>query len=158
MLLLQQGKTRTNNQVVDIDQEFEMYEPRSRRERTPSKKKIPMDEATYIERYLTSWIPHTLTFLSRCVSFFVLQFFPKPHFKKNCKLRAPFSHLIRPRHAFKAHLSRKGSREARARLASRARCGPRMWHLSPVYGVDVQRYVDTCAWRASRLRSLLIWC
>lgn len=36
-----------------------------------------MDEATYIERYLTSWIPHTLTFLSRCVCFFVLQFSSK---------------------------------------------------------------------------------
>lgn len=54
-----------------------MYEPRSRRERTASKKKIAMDEATYIERYLTSWIPHTLTFLSRCVCFFVLQFSSK---------------------------------------------------------------------------------
>lgn len=64
-----------------------MYEPRSRRERTPSKKIIPMDEATYIERYLTSWIPHTLTFLSRCVCFFVLQFFPKTHFRE--KLQAP---------------------------------------------------------------------
>lgn len=67
-----------------------MYEPKSRRERTPSKKKRwtkkNMDEATYIERYLTSWIPHTLTFLSRCVCFFVLQFFPKAHFQE--KLQA----------------------------------------------------------------------
>lgn len=45
-----------------------------------------MDEATYIERYLTSWIPHTLTFLSRSVCFFVLQFFPKTHFQE--KLQA----------------------------------------------------------------------
>lgn len=29
---LQQGKTRTNNQIADSDQEFDMYEPRSRRE------------------------------------------------------------------------------------------------------------------------------
>lgn len=88
---LQQGKTRTNNQIADSEQEFDMYEPRSRRERTPSKKKRwtkkDMDEATYIERYLTSWIPHTLTFLSRSVCFFVLQFFPKTHFRE--KLQAP---------------------------------------------------------------------
>lgn len=55
---LQQGKTRTNNQIADSEQEFDMYEPRSRRERTASKKKRltkkNMDEATYIERYLTS--------------------------------------------------------------------------------------------------------
>lgn len=29
---LQQGKTRTNNQIADSEQEFDMYEPRSRRE------------------------------------------------------------------------------------------------------------------------------
>lgn len=130
---LQQGKTRTNNQIADIDQEFDMYEPRSRRERTRSKKKRWTKRRT-----LSGTLPHGYLILSlfyRAAS--VSSFFsssPKPIFKKSCKLLAPSTHLIRPRHASQTHASRKGSREtyARARLASRARYGPRMWHLSPV--------------------------
>lgn len=129
---LQQGKTRTNNQIADSEQDLRCTsqgpgenEPQARRKYLWTKRRI-----------LSGTSPHGYLILSlfyRAAS--VSSFFsssPKPIFEKNCKLRAPFSHLIRPRNASQTHASRKGSREARARLASRARCGPRMWHLSPV--------------------------
>lgn len=110
---LQQGKTRTNNQIADSEQEFEMYEPRSRRERTPSKKKRwtkkNMDDATYIERYLTSWIPHTLTFLSRCVCFIRSSVLPQNPFSRKT---ASSSH--RPRTSYARDMPPKRTPAAKA--------------------------------------------
>lgn len=127
VLLLQQGKTRTNNQIADSEQEFDMYEPRSWRERTASKKKIPMDEATYIERYLTSWIPHTLTFLSRCVCFFVLQFFPKTHFKTSASpshpLHTPHACAMPPKRTLAAKAPEKPERASRRGRGAAPECG-----------------------------------
>lgn len=110
---LQQGKTRTNNQIADNDHEFDMYEPRSRRERTRSKKKRwtkkNMDEATYIERYLTSWIPHTLTFLSRCVCFLRSSVLPQNPFPRKT---ASSSH--RPRTSYARDMPPKRTPAAKA--------------------------------------------
>lgn len=132
VLLLQQGKTRTNNQIADSEQEFDMYEPRSRRERTPSKKKIwtkkDMDEATYIEWYLTSWIPHTVTFLSRCVCFLRSSVLPQSPFSRKTAssahpFRTSYARDMPPKRTPAAKAPEKPERASRRGRGAAPECG-----------------------------------